>query len=314
MTDFQETPRCYFLLPIALVFLLVAPLTGSSGHIMASAGPDLYNGLQISASDGRAAQPERQALNSDSINGIRDAQSRSKVLHLAQTLPFQAPATPEIEPQTRTTRPAQGNGRKDEAISEPRKDRKTVTPANKAARPGDATEGRTATPTSSPAKKKRTEVKPRASAVPESTSKKPLESPGFQPLTPSAPSAGVSSSSALPPLPPAMPYTPPAGAYAPGQTTSPTPLAAPSRPSPALAKPKPSDGGLPSGMPVGPGGSLDNFVLDSFKAGAAQGALPNEQTAGQKVPPSSLFGQLSQDMKQLGEGIKETFRSLLSLR
>jgi hypothetical protein len=67
-------------------------------------------------------------------------------------------------------------------------------------------------------------------------------------------------------------------------------------------------------MPVGPGGSLDNFVLDSFKAGAAQGALPNEQTAGQKVPPSSLFGQLSQDMKQLGEGIKETFRSLLSLR
>jgi len=249
----------------------------------------------------------------------QDATNRSGTMRLAQTLPFQAPSTPEIEPQVSTTRPPKGEGRKGQASSPRQREESSVGRESRPHTQEDrALTRRTPAPTSSAGKKKPAGVKQKAVSVSETASgKNALESQGLEPVSrPSFP-ASASSSSSLPPLPPGIPYTPPYGAYPPNQKMAPKAgdtLPKLGRPSAGLAKPKPSETGLPSAAPAGPEKTLDNFVLDSFRGGIAEKTAAGGQGMDEKVPPASLLGQLRQDMKQLGEGIKETFRSLLSLR
>lgn len=300
MTDFQRTLHLRFLLVIGLLFLSPLRVMGSSWDTGISSQPVFSDSLQTHTADVYARHFETPGKPHGGGDAFRDMQSQSSAIHLAQTLPFQAPATPDIESEVRSTRPT-GKGSQGE-----------LSPATQK----DQTQGRTVAPPSSTSKKRRPDAKQRSSSSSEpSLGKKPVAPPGFQSLNQPAFSPRASSSSSLPPLPPAMPYTPPAGAHGTGPVIAPRPqdtLPPPSPPSGGLTKPNPSARGFPSATPVGPGGSLDNFVLDSF--GTGQGTVPSGQTTDQKVPPATLFGQLSQDVKQLGDNIRETFRSLLSLR
>ncbi|MGC8907761.1 MAG: hypothetical protein ACP5M0_10020 [Desulfomonilaceae bacterium] len=316
MTAARKNSGLHFLSSVGFLFLLLLPAAllprdaQPSSHSMVS-GAALTRIADPAVEN--VAKPQEERESTVVLGELHSGDNRQR---LAQTLPFQAPATPDIERQVRTATPTQGKGPKAEAPAQ--KDEKAATTDSQSLSQGEGTERRTVAPASSATKKKRVSVKPKASPGAEpALGAKGGQPPGFQPLSQVPLPGGVGSSSSLPPLPPAMPYTPPGGASGAGQRVAPATrdaLAPASRPSAGLAKPAPSDGGLPSATPVGPGGSLDNFVLDSFRGGAAQGPAPGGQATEQKVPPSSLFGQLSQDMRQLGEGIKETFRSLLSLR
>jgi thiol-disulfide isomerase/thioredoxin len=117
-------------------------------------------------------------------------------------------------------------------------------------------------------------------------------------------------------LPPAIPYTPGAKTLGPGQQAG-TPLspddsgsvmaqipgnAANQQP---LLHPSSSNGQLPPARPLGASNSLDGFILDSFGQSAAPYARSTAQN--QQTPQPSIAGQLGQDVRNLGSGIKETF-------
>ncbi len=318
MTDVPKSSGFPVLSTVEFLVLLLLPLLTFPRDALPLSHP-LLNDASVTRTADAIMESAERPLQEPDRGDISENRRRSYDSRLAQTLPFQAPATPEIEPQVRTIKPTHGDRHKGEAPAAAQKDEKALAPPPKPHSQGDATQERSVAPESSAVKKKRAVVKPKPSSASETAvGKKASQPQGFQqPLSQAPLSGSADSSLSPPPLPPAMPYTPPAGVYGPAQRITPATrdaFSAPSRPSAGLAKPTPSQGGLPSATAVQPQGSLDNFVLDSFRGGVPPETVPPDQATEQKLPPSSLFGQLRQDMKQLGEGIKETFRGLLSLR
>lgn len=319
MKDFTIKLGSAFLFSLCTLFLLSLTAAASLGHDKISSHPGIIHNSGTHGEDERAtpiARLDQGAKPSDSFEGSR---THTDALRLAQTLPFQAPSTPEIETQPRVKRPGQGTASKVEAAGPTQKHDKSTIIESKTQSEGDRGQGRTVTPshTNTP-KKKSVGVKPKAySGIESPSARKPSEIPASEPIKPSSFSGGVSSSSSMPPLPPAMPYTPPSSVYRAAQGATPAPAVKLPQPNPTpagLSKPKALDSELPSATRTGTERSLDNFVLDSFKGGISEGSAVEGQRDKPQVPPASLIGQLSQDMKQLGEGIKKTFRNLLSLR
>lgn len=144
----------------------------------------------------------------------------------------------------------------------------------------------------------------------------------YQPLsvTPVGSSAGTGSKT-LPPLPPALPYTPPRAteplpnrSVVPDQTGGvmariPSPVG-PAPGSVSLPGSQAQTSGLPTARPLGTQNPIDGFILDSFgRAGQPQPPLIRPESPGS--PPPSALGQMRQDIRQLGSGIKETVSKLL---
>jgi hypothetical protein len=145
--------------------------------------------------------------------------------------------------------------------------------------------------------------------------------PYAPPSLPAAGGVGTVGSRTLLPLPPALPYTRPRASQLstqrnvlPDQTgtvLSRIPLSAgPSSGSVPVQDRQGQSPGLPSARPLGTPNPIDGFILDSFgRAGQSQPVLIRPETKG--LPPSSLLGQMGQDIRQLGTGIRETFSKLL---
>ncbi|MDD3472799.1 MAG: thioredoxin-like domain-containing protein [Syntrophaceae bacterium] len=127
----------------------------------------------------------------------------------------------------------------------------------------------------------------------------------------------MSRESSLPPLPAAMPYSPPRGA---GELAS--------------TQTKPDNSGfvtsrmpgsqvtstvgrsadpLPAAQPVGPPNSIGISIMDSFGNSARVTSSNNtsEFQSPDLTPPATVFGQLSRDIQNLGAGIRDTFSSLI---
>jgi len=248
---------------------------------------------------------------------------------LSQVLPFQAPETPEIEspkPAAQTPRIQGGGGAEQSPGRVPASRDASATRSSDSGDRAKGSEIMTAEG-QEPVKKKRasakaqqtlsTAIKTQKTSV-GSAVKQP---PGQAALPLSTSTPGISSRS---PLPPALPYQPPAtGRDSVGRTPpliggdsifAKIPQAdAPSSHS-RLQKPKPSEPVSSSAGAIGPQESFDSFVMNSFR-GARSSSAPSEgpQQPTQDMPPSSLFGQLSQDIKQLGSGIKQTFSRIIPL-
>lgn len=246
---------------------------------------------------------------------------------LAQGLPFQAPETPELEspkPVSPTPR-NQGGGRAEQpAVGAAARDAS-------ATRQSDVQDSARSSETISaegqkPAKKRRASSK--AQHTLSTTAQSPKMSvgsvtgqpPGQAALPLSTGSSGVSS---RPPLPPALPYQPIATGRDTISRTQPSSTGEgilariPQTNSPSqsgLKKPMPPESGLPSASAIGSQESFDRFVMNSFRgAQTSSSPSPGQPQQAQEMPPSSLFGQLSQDIKQLGSGIKHTFSRIIPL-
>lgn len=247
---------------------------------------------------------------------------------LAQGLPFQAPESPEAEaPKPVSPRQqVQGSGGWEQTSGEG-----SVLKGESTGRgvesSGAGKPGEVGTPVGkATAKKKRAETK--AQQIPSAASsyqKTPVGSSQKQPLGPAAMPLGTVGPpvSSRPALPPALPYQPPVTGRE--NITRPLPLnpgdnvmaripQTIAQPQSALQKPKPSESGLPSASAIGSRESFDNFVMNSFR-GSSAGAPGRSgvQPPMQDIPPNSLFGQISQDIKQLGSGIKQTFSRIVPL-
>ncbi|MDQ1240459.1 MAG: hypothetical protein QG577_2645 [Thermodesulfobacteriota bacterium] len=247
---------------------------------------------------------------------------------LAQGLPFQAPESPELEtpkpvsPQQKIqgrggTEQTSGDGNvlKGESTGKSLESSGVGRPAEVAA------------PSGKPAvKKKRTETKAQQTPLATSPSQKtPLGSSRVQPLGPAALPLGTVGPpvSSRPQLPPALPYQPPVTGRE--NINRPLPLnpgdnimaripQTGAQTQSALQKPRASESGLPSASAIGSQESFDNFVMNSFRGGRVSApGRPGVQPPMQDIPPNSLFGQISQDIKQLGSGIKQTFSRIIPL-
>lgn len=208
-------------------------------------------------------------------------------------------------------------------------------PARHSARPAEKpqhsqTGGTARRPTtqSRPAPRTRPETARAVPAPPPGNVSQPQAPPqgGFTPQpVPQTPNAGALGSDGLPPLPPALPYTPSAR---PGQR----PAAAPRNYSPdqdgnVMAR-IPSGTGSYPGMGAGrplpagervPANTIDRSILDTFethelaKPQAPQAiTLPGQQSqpTNQPAPASSILDQLGRDFQNLGSGIKKTFTGI----
>jgi hypothetical protein len=146
-----------------------------------------------------------------------------------------------------------------------------------------------------------------------------------------------------PGLPAAMPYTPPNMSSAPRPTARPVApdengqvmARIPSRYSPPAGEeaepPKQAagSGGWPIARPRIPANPIDTFILDSFEKDASsrqatpqalypppdqdrnQGRAQYQPQQQEPAPASSILGQLSSDVRNLGEGIRQTFSGWL---
>ncbi|MGO9569812.1 MAG: redoxin domain-containing protein [Desulfomonilaceae bacterium] len=146
----------------------------------------------------------------------------------------------------------------------------------------------------------------------------PAAPPAAQPLASTVPSAAQPAAS-MPYLPPASRYTPSGSQRPPtnvvpddnGTVTARIPSNAPvpgfDRFGTAGLPPSTS---LPPAQPVGTKNPIDGFILDSFGRPGAQfqGAKPSRAS---DTPASSLFGQIGQDVQDLGSGIKDTFSRIV---
>ncbi len=119
----------------------------------------------------------------------------------------------------------------------------------------------------------------------------------------------------LPPLPAAMPYSPPnrstqSLAVKPDETGSVMARFPGTSPSSPVGR---GTGNLPDAQPLAPGNTIGVSILDSF------GKHSNARTSDKSVdmsqsdvtPPSSILGQFTQDIQNLGAGIRDTFGYLI---
>ncbi len=317
-------PRLSYFLVVSAAFLFSLPVNSSlaflSGANHSPGRPDLLNAANTKAGDFRSIGIAKSSGQEREFDyPLKEAPSKVGSMHLAQMLPFQAPSTPEIESQRRTVESERSQTPKPGQSSAGSKQGVAPAQESKVQKKFDRVPERTVEPTEADApSKKSSRKKPKASPVAQSPSgTKTPDAQGLEPVNRVSLPTGASSYSGTSPLPPAMPYTPPSRPYRANQVSVPRPgdkLAEINRPSVGLTKPISPDTSLPSAAPMKPGESLDNFVLDSFKDRAPEGMPQGGQNPNQPVPPASLFGQLTQDIRQLGEGIKETFRSILPMR
>ena len=140
-------------------------------------------------------------------------------------------------------------------------------------------------------------------------------------LPPSISTSGATGrAGSLPTLPPALPYVPSRpsdqavnrGIFPDQGTVTARVPAILSKPAVGVASQREKEQSLelPSAQQLGATNPIDGFILDSFgHAGLSRPQLI--KPGGQELPPSSVFGQVGQDIKQLGTGIRETFSRLL---
>ncbi len=135
----------------------------------------------------------------------------------------------------------------------------------------------------------------------------------------SIPSVGPSQTKdkGLPPLPAAMPYSPPNKASGsailrPDETGSVMARMPGSNAPTAIGR---GADNLPAAQPLGPGNSIGTSIMDSF--GKPVGSTPPghsrdiPQTG--LTPPSTIFGQFTQDLQNLGAGVRDTFSSIIPM-
>lgn len=161
--------------------------------------------------------------------------------------------------------------------------------------------------------------------LPGVTAQRPGMAPGpaVPPVTQQAPAGPAPSSGRLMPLPPAVPYSPqgsrvpPAApplqpdsegnvvARIPGQSGAPD--------NSGLVRPS-GPGGLPQAQRIGGPKPLEGFIMDAFGQPRQAGMQAPAQPVPPQQPPSSVFGQLNQDLSALGTGIKDVFSRILPTR
>jgi thiol-disulfide isomerase/thioredoxin len=146
----------------------------------------------------------------------------------------------------------------------------------------------------------------------------PAVPPASQPFASTAPSTAQPATS-MPYLPPASPYTPSGSQGRPtnvipddsGTVTARIPSNAPV---PGFDRfgvtGRPPSTSLPPAQPLGTKNPIDGFILDSFgRPGMqVQGPKPSRTS---DTPASSIFGQIGQDVQDLGAGIKDTFSRIV---
>ncbi len=132
--------------------------------------------------------------------------------------------------------------------------------------------------------------------------------------TPSASDSGYKDKN-LPPLPAAMPYSPPnrssrSIAVKPDETGSVVARFPGASPSSPIGR---GTGNLPDAQPLGPGNTIGVSIMDSFgKHGDMRTTEKSSDTAQtDATPPSSVLGQFTQDIQNLGAGIRDTFGYLI---
>lgn len=182
------------------------------------------------------------------------------------------------------------------------------------------------------------EPEPPSRHVTQASPGSPLPTPYVPPQTGAPASALPPGQSTRSPLPAAMPYTPPNLSQdrrpAPrpvvpdenGQITARIPAgSAPATEEEGKSPSQAGSRGWPVARPRVPSNPIDTFILDSFEKQASPGQAPPQalypqpdQDQNQRrtqyqpqqkepVPASSVFGQLTRDVQNLGEGIRQTF-------
>ena len=142
--------------------------------------------------------------------------------------------------------------------------------------------------------------------------------PASQPFASTAPSTAQPATS-MPYLPPASPYTPTGSQGRPtnvvpddsGTVTARIPSTAPV---PGFDRfgttVRPPSTSLPPAQPLGTRNPIGGFILDSFGKPGMQVQGPKPSRASD-TPASSIFGQIGQDVQDLGAGIKDTFSRIV---
>lgn len=137
------------------------------------------------------------------------------------------------------------------------------------------------------------------------------------PIPNPSPVETVANDKRLPPLPAAMPYSPPSRSSQPQPT-----VIRPDNTGSVVARIPGASGtptvgissdNLPAAQPVQSRNSIGVSIIDSFgnfptEVSSKLGAdLPKSEVA----PPATIFGQFTQDIQNLGAGIRDTFSSLI---
>ncbi len=147
-----------------------------------------------------------------------------------------------------------------------------------------------------------------------STDPATVASPGANPPAPMSTETAARDKS-LPPLPPAMPYSPPGRSSRPqsaeiipdssGAVVARIPGASPSMGT--------SQGVLPAAQPVPSPNSIGNSIMDSFSKAPLLGPqqFRAEQQQQEAPPPATILGQFTQDIQNLGAGIRDTLGYLI---
>ena len=210
----------------------------------------------------------------------------------------QAPTMPQAyEPPAAVVRPQ----KKPEPARTVKPVERNPKPYNPAAAGVSGPPARSATTGATSSKKSPTVVSPAVPSAP-------------QPFASTAPSTAQPAAS-MPYLPPARPYTPSGSPGAPtnvvpddsGTVTARIPS---NPPGPGFDRfgtaGRPPSTSLPPAQPLGTKNPIDGFILDSFGRPGIQGQGPKPSRTSD-TPASSLFGQIGQDVQDLGAGIKGTF-------
>jgi thiol-disulfide isomerase/thioredoxin len=145
--------------------------------------------------------------------------------------------------------------------------------------------------------------------------------PAARPVTQAPVAPGAGAQSELPPLPPAIPYTPNSTGTQQGRPLVPDENGAVTAriPDPNRSQTYyPGQGSatsLPPAQPVSGANPIDGFILDSFKSSAGQSqrpvpVQPPQQPSADK-PATSVIDQVGRDMRQLGSGIRDTFSRII---
>ena len=248
---------------------------------------------------------EPSVLSAPETPDILNSQTDSGV---ASSLPFQTPS------QTRTEQGSdvKPDSRTDEFITV-----KTQKPAK------EKNKSRTKQEKSAAGKSSVEYAKPK----PFSQSKQKTDSSSDYPVYQSTPGSskpplGVSSvgesapkDKNLPPLPAAMPYSPlnrssQSTAVKPDETGSVIARFPGASTSSPIGR---GTGNLPNAQPLAPGNTIGVSILDSIEknVGARTSEKPLDMPQNDVAPPSSILGQFTQDIQNLGAGIRDTFGYLI---